>query len=48
MTREEKVKRLIELVDQVEGVVVSPSFFKKMSNEQLEQELEWYEYLMTK
>lgn len=48
MTREEKVKYLIELIDQVEGVKVAPDYFVNMSDEQLEEEVEWYDYLMTK
>ncbi|WP_324658942.1 hypothetical protein [Bacillus cereus] len=48
MTREEKVKYLIELIDQVEGVQVAPDHFINMSDEQLEEEIEWYDYLMTK
>ncbi|WP_179885469.1 hypothetical protein [Bacillus cereus] len=48
MSREEKVKCLIELIDQVEGVKVAPDHFVDMSDEQLEEEIEWYDYLMTK
>jgi len=48
MSREEKVKRLIDLIEQVEGVKVAPNHFVNMSDEQLEEEIEWYDYLMTK
>jgi hypothetical protein len=48
MTREEKVKWIIEAIDMVEGVTVSPSFFEKHTDEDLDKEMDWYDYLLGK
>jgi len=48
MTREEKVKFLVEAIEEVEGVKVSPEHFAEYSDEQLEEEVEWFDYLLTK
>lgn len=48
MSREEKVKFLVEAIYYVEGVKVAPEYFAAMSDEQLDEEVEWYDYLMDK
>lgn len=48
MSREEKVKFIVAAIYEVEGVKVLPTYFTAMSDEQLDEEVEWYEYLLTK
>ena len=48
MTREEKVKWLVEAVRLVEGVSVPGATFKLMSDRQLDLEMQWYDYLLDK
>lgn len=48
MTREEKIKLLIQLIDFVEGAIVAPPYFESYTDEQLDKEVKWYEYLSEK
>jgi hypothetical protein len=48
VTREEKVKWLVEAVMLVEGVKVPASQFELMSDRQLDLEMQWYDYLLDK
>lgn len=48
MTREEKIKFIVEAIEEVEGVKVCPDHYEQYSDEQLEEEAEWYDYLLTK
>jgi hypothetical protein len=48
MTKEEKIKFIVLAVEEIEGVKISPSIFKEYSNVQLDKEVEWYDYLLTK
>ncbi|MDA1509589.1 hypothetical protein ORN01_25385 [Bacillus cereus] len=48
MSREEKIKFLVEAIYEVEGAVVHPEHFADRSDEQIEEDVEWYDYLLTK
>lgn len=48
MTREEKIKLLILLIDEVEGAIVAAPYFESYTDEQLDKEVNWYEYLLEK
>ncbi|WP_299094233.1 hypothetical protein [uncultured Metabacillus sp.] len=48
MTREEKVKLIIDTVWNIEGVKVDPKFFEHHSYEELDEEVDWYDYLLDK
>lgn len=48
MSRQEKIKFIVLAVKEIEGVKISPTIFKEYSNEQLDKEVEWYDYLLTK
>lgn len=48
MTREEKILFLINAIRNIEGVLLKASYFKDYSEEQLDDELEWLDYLLDK
>lgn len=48
MTREEKIKLLIQLIDEIEGAIVAAPYFESYTDKQLDKEIVWYEYLLTK
>lgn len=48
MTRSEKIKFLLMAVEAIEGVVLEPDYFEKYSEEQLDDEVEWLDYLLDK
>ena len=48
MTRDEKILFLINAIREVEGVLLKPKYFQNYSEEQLDDEIEWMEYLLTK
>jgi hypothetical protein len=48
MTREEKIEFLVEAVWNIEGTTVGNGYFQDWTNEQLDKEVEWFEYLYTK
>lgn len=48
MTREEKILFLINAIRNVEGVLLKAYYFQNYSEEQLDDEIEWMEYLLTK
>ncbi|AMQ66557.1 hypothetical protein BH753_gp075 [Bacillus phage Shbh1] len=48
MTKEEKIDILLNLIEEVEGVISPPSHFRGMSEEELDKEIVWYGYLRDK
>lgn len=48
MTREEKITFIIRAVRQIEGVFLPRTFFEDHSEERLDKEVVWYEYLLMK
>lgn len=48
MTRDEKIKFLIWAVEEIEGVNLGPDYFKQYSDAQLDDEVEWLDYLLDK
>lgn len=48
MTREEKVKYLIKLIEFVEGEGLSTEYFKEFSDEKLDSEIDKYECVSEK
>lgn len=48
LSREEKIKLLIQLIDEVEGAIVAASYFENYTDEQLDKEIHWYDYLSEK
>lgn len=48
LNREEKIKLLIQLIDEVEGAIVAAPYFESYTDEQLDKEIQWYEYLSEK
>jgi hypothetical protein len=48
MTRDEKIFLLIDWIEFIEGAIVPPSYFKDYTDEEIDKELEWYDYLMDK
>ncbi|NGY84922.1 hypothetical protein F6Y03_30855 [Bacillus megaterium] len=48
MTREQKISFIIKAIQEVEGVVVKSSEFEHMSDEEINEEADWYDYLLGK
>lgn len=48
MTRDEKIHFIIQAVIDVEGVRLEPEYFKYMSDEKIQDEVEWMDYLLSK
>jgi hypothetical protein len=48
MTRKEKIIFLIKAIEEIEGVSLAPGYFEKYSDEQIDDEVEWLDYLLTK
>jgi hypothetical protein len=48
MTRDEKIQFIIEAIDAVEGAIVAPPYFESYTDEQLDKEVLWYDYLLDK
>lgn len=48
MTREEKIKFIIKAIDEIEGVLLTPEYFKDYSDENLDKEVERCDYLLDK
>ena len=48
MTRAEKIDWLINAIIMIEGVNLEPEYFSGYSDAQIEDEIEWMEYLLTK
>lgn len=48
MTREEKIMFLIWAVEQTHGVKLEPDYFKQHTDESLDKEVEWLDYLLDK
>ena len=46
--RDEKIKFLIEAIDAIEGVRLDPGYFDNYSEAQLDDEVEWLDYLLDK
>ena len=48
MNREEKIKFIIDCIWEIEEAAVGSAYFEDYSDEQLDKEVVWYEYLLTK
>lgn len=48
MTREEKIKFIVESVLALEGEEIFPTYFEGWTDVQIDLEVEWMEYLWTK
>jgi hypothetical protein len=48
MTRAEKIDFLIRAVYVIEGVIISSTYYKSYTDEQLDKEVELYDYLLDK
>lgn len=48
MQRAEKIEWLINAIIMIEGVNVEPEYFSTWSDAQLDDEMDWMEYLLTK
>lgn len=48
MTRDEKIKFLIEAAREFEGVILTDGDYMSYTDEQIDEEVEWYEYLLDK
>ena len=48
MTRDEKIKFIIEAIDEVEGAIVAPPYFESYTDDELDKEVLWYDYLLGK
>lgn len=48
MTRDEKIHFIIQAVMDIEGVRLEPSYFYDMSDAQIDDEVEWMDYLLDK
>ncbi|TWM32235.1 hypothetical protein CHCC14819_0431 [Bacillus licheniformis] len=48
MTREMKINFIIDSMWHLEGVVVEAASFEDYTDEEIDNEVEWYEYLWTK
>jgi hypothetical protein len=48
MSRAEKIKRLVELIEFVEGVEVDPSTFNNWDEGKINDELDFYDYVSNK
>jgi hypothetical protein len=48
MSRAEKVKLLIKLIEEIEGIELDPSHFKEYTDKELDGDLDWYDYLLDK
>ncbi|MDA2738390.1 hypothetical protein PDQ75_24875 [Bacillus cereus group sp. Bc015] len=48
MSREEKIQFIIKAIHEIEGAVVEPEHFADRSDEQIDEDFEWYDYLLGK
>jgi hypothetical protein len=48
MTRAEKIDFLIRAVYAIEGVIISSTYYESCTDEQLDKEVDWYDYLLHK
>lgn len=48
MSREEKVDWLLQVIEFIEGAILHPIHFDDFTDEELDKEIEWYEYLLEK
>ena len=48
MERQEKILFIIQAIEQIEGVRLQPEYFSEYSEEQIDDEVDWMEYLLTK
>lgn len=48
MDREEKINYLIKMIEAVEGVDLEPDYFEEYTEDQLDDEMDWFDYLLTK
>jgi hypothetical protein len=48
MTREQKISFIIKAIQDIEGVVVKSSEFEHMTDEEINEEANWYDYLLDK
>lgn len=48
MNRDEKINYLIKMIDEIEGVDLEPEYFEEYTEAQIDDEIDWFDYLMTK
>lgn len=48
LSREEKITFLVWAVEQIEGVKLELDYFKHHTDESLDEEVEWLDYLLDK
>ncbi|WP_345817295.1 hypothetical protein AAYR26_00340 (plasmid) [Bacillus licheniformis] len=48
MSREEKIDWIIEAIWNIEGATVGRAYFDNYTNEELDEEIDWYDYLLDK
>ena len=48
MNRTEKIKYLIAMIREVEGVLLDDDYFDDYSDARLDDEIDWIDYLLTK
>lgn len=48
MSREEKIKFLIDSIWNIEEATVGPGYFESYTDGELDKEIKWYEYLLEK
>lgn len=48
MTRNEKILFLIQAIIDIEGVRLESDYFQDWSDEKIEDEVEWMDYLLSK
>jgi hypothetical protein len=48
MSRDQKIDFIIRAIDAIEGAMILPDHFESHTDEQLDKEVEWYDYLLGK
>jgi len=48
LNRTEKIEYLIKMIEEIEGVLLEPSYFEDYSEAWIDDEVDWFDYLMTK
>lgn len=48
LNRTEKIDYLIRMIDEIEGVLLDASYFEDYPDARIDDEIDWFDYLMTK
>lgn len=48
LNRKEKVDYLIKMIEEIEGVLLDASYFEDYPDARIDDEIDWFDYLMTK